>query len=700
MKFIRTLTKSYPHRRKARVVLAVVAVAAAGFAVAQSGALPPPVTMTPPTDAVSRAPATLAAILQAARGSDSYRLQAALAAATDPVLRKMALFELADTAPDTLSWSQADEAVRELKDWPRPARRQAAAEKLMDRAAMSPQSVIAWFGKEDPQTGQGAMALGSALKAAGQPEAAAAVIRKAWRTMAFDDATQATMLYRFNDVLNAADKEAREDFLLYGAQGPSAQALLAQLPPDRQAVAVVRMSLRRNDPNAPMLLAALPAPDRASPGVVYEQLLPLVARGEVGAALPLYAEMPGELPNTAAAEKLWGKGHLFNTVLRAGDAAGAYAIAAHSGLTSGADAAEAQFDAGWLALVKLGQPKLAEEHFERLQAAGTSPLTQSRALYWRGRVAEAEGDALAAQLYYSQAAKHNTTFYGLLAATRGGAANLVLGHDPQITPADQDKFFHRDYVLAARQLWASGDRPAFKTFVAGLSESVSSATDEALLVDLARDFGDQELSMRVVRNAAKRGFILPDRGYPMRTVTSGFNMAETPLVLGVTRQESSFDPTAHSGVGARGMMQLMPATASIVARRAGLSGGSLDDPDYNMRVGSIYLAQLVDQFSGSYVLAAAAYNAGPGRPTQWVGVCGDPRNGSSDPLDFIECIPFSETRDYVMRVLEATQVYRAKLNGGAAPITLAADLKRGAYGYAAHPATALISTPGYVPPGR
>ncbi len=174
-------------------------------------------------------------------------------------------------------------------------------------------------------------------------------------------------------------------------------------------------------------------------------------------------------------------------------------------------------------------------------------------------------------------------------------------------------------------------------------------------------------------------------------------MAETPLVLGVTRQESSFDPQAHSGAGARGMMQLMPSTASIVARRAGLGAGSLDDPDYNMRVGSTYLQQLVDQFSGSYVLAAAAYNAGPGRPTQWVAVCGDPRNTSTDPLDFIECIPFSETRDYVMRVMENTQIYRAKLNGGAAPITLAADLKRGAYGYAAHPSTTLITTPGYMP---
>jgi soluble lytic murein transglycosylase len=151
-------------------------------------------------------------------------------------------------------------------------------------------------------------------------------------------------------------------------------------------------------------------------------------------------------------------------------------------------------------------------------------------------------------------------------------------------------------------------------------------------------------------------------------------------VLGVTRQESSFDPLARSGAGARGMMQLMPATAQNIARRNGLGWGSLDDPEFNMRVGSVYLDQLVNQFSGSYVMAAAAYNAGPSRQAQWAGLCGDPRGSTTDPLDFIECIPFSETRDYVMRVMEATEIYRARLAGGSAKLTLPADLKRGGYG--------------------
>jgi len=688
--------------RLRRASLAIGAAAlVAGIAGAQTLNAPPAqATMAPPADAAVSATSSVQAILQAARSGDGNRARTLMDGQSDPVVRRIGLWAMADAAPDYLTWDEADRARRELKDWPRPSRREVAAEKLLDRSRMSPTSVIAWFGRDDPQTPQGAMALADALRSDGQLEPAAAVIRKAWRTMAFDQATQQTMLYRFHEVLKAPEIWAREDFLLYGAQGPAAVDLLPQLSADRQALAAVRMALRQNDPNAATLLAALPANDQVSPGVIYERLLPLMQRGEIGAALPLIGAMPDDLPNQAAAEKLWQKGVIFKTVFRAGDYEGAYAIAAHSGLVSGPEAAEARFDAGWLALAKLRQPKLAEEQFAKLQAAGGSPITQARALYWRGRVAEAEGDPLAAQLYYGQASKNSTTFYGQLAATRGGAANLVLGHDPEVDADERAKFESRDWVKAAHMFYQFSPRDSFKTFVAALAESVPTAADEAMLVDLARGVGDQDLSMRVVRNAARRGFILPERGYPLRAAQSAPGMAEQPLVLGVTRQESSFDPTARSGPGARGMMQLMPTTATIVARRAGLGAGSLDDPDYNMKVGSVYLGQLVDQFSGSYVMAAAAYNAGPGRPTLWVTTCGDPRNASTDPLDFIECIPFSETKDYVMRVLEATQVYRARLNGGAAPITLEADLKRGAYGYAAHPATTLSAAPGFTPPAR
>jgi soluble lytic murein transglycosylase len=340
-----------------------------------------------------------------------------------------------------------------------------------------------------------------------------------------------------------------------------------------------------------------------------------------------------------------------------------------------------EFATGWTALTRFNNAKIADDHFARLQQMSQAPLTQSRALYWRGRAADAMGDGLAAQLFYSQAAEYPTTFYGQLAATKTANPVMSLGHDPQITAADRAVFEGLEPVRAARLLAQIGAKDTFETFVNALSESLPSASQEAMLVDLAADMGGQTLAMRVVRNAARRGFILPDRGYPLKTTPSRYDAPETAFVLGIVRQESSFDPMAHSGAGARGMMQLMPATAQAVANRLGVGYGDLYDATYNMTLGSAFLGQLVGQFDGSYVMAAAAYNAGPGRPPQWAATCGDPRSAGVDPVNFIECIPFDETRNYVMRVLEATQVYRARLHGGVAPITLADDLKRGGYGH-------------------
>jgi soluble lytic murein transglycosylase len=621
------------------------------------------------------------ASLSAAKSGDAARLRAILNQTTDPLAREVALWAMADAAPEALTWDEANAARRDLADWPRPSRRQVAAERLLERSGLSPAEVVAWFGAGDPLTPQGAMALADAQRATGHPDEAAATIRRAWRTLTFDQLTQDTMLARFAGLLTQADHEAREDFLLYGSQGPAAQDLLRLLPPDRQALAEARMAVRRGDPSAASIIAALPSPDQMSPGLVYERVISLRDHGNVGGALVLIPYLPATLPDENAAKRLWKHGALVVGALQAGDANTAYQVAARSGLTSGTDATEAQFYAGWIALSRFKDPKLADNHFERLGQIGGSPITQSRALYWRGRAAEAQNDLVTAQIFYEQASKFYTTFYGQLAAAKGGRADIVLGHDPTITPGDRAAFETRDCVRAIRLLAGMDNKEAVHTFVVGLSESLPTLVDEAMLVDLARGYGEQELSMRVVRNAARRGFILPERGYPIRSAPIGPDFAEAPLVLGVTRQESSFDPLARSGAGARGMMQLMPTTAQNIARRSGFGWGSLDDPDFNMRVGSLYLDQLVNQFSGSYVMAAAAYNAGPSRPAQWAGLCGDPRGSTTDPLDFIECIPFSETRDYVMRVMEATQVYRARLNGGSAPITLALDLKRGAYGY-------------------
>ena len=628
--------------------------------------------------------------LEAGRRSDVSGARAAIASISDSLARKVATWALIDGNSDSLGFQELDQARREFAGWPREARRQAAPEKLLETSGKSPAQIVAWFGGAEPQTAEGAMALASAERSLGRQQEAAKLIRAWWRDRSFEASPQRAMLTRFGDMLTVDDHVRRADILLYGPQGPAAREVVALLPAQHQQAAMARIALRSDAANANDLVSALPPGLAQSPGVAFERAAFLRRKGLDNLAVAQLPYFPRELATSEQASRIWGERYrLILSSIRNRDAASAYAAAANSGLTSGGDAADAEFYAGWLALTRLNNPQGAAKHFETLAGIGRSPITRGRALYWQGRAAEALGDQVAAQNYYVQSAQHNTTFYGQLAGEKLGL-RLNIGTDPALTPAHRNSFEAREPVQAARLLFDQGQRDLFRVFVLALDDSLPTVEDQALLVDLARGYGDQDTSMKVVRAAAQRGFILPQRGYPTREAPEVANRPEPALVMGITRQESGFDPLVRSGVGARGMMQLMPATAQAVARRIGVSYGPsmLDEPDYNMRLGSTYLGQMIGQFSGSYIMAIAAYNAGPGRLPQWTAFCGDPRGAGTDPIDFIECIPFSETRNYVMRVTEGMQVYRARQNGGSAPITLSADLARGGYGYPAFPVVA------------
>jgi soluble lytic murein transglycosylase len=609
---------------------------------------------------------------------------AARAGITHPIARKLVLWALIDSAPDRLSFFELDQARRDLWGWPRPNGRQAAAEKLIETSGMSPQRTIEWFDGAPPQTAQGAMALASALTATGKGDEAKALIRKTWRDGLFEADVQRTMLARFGSFLTTEDHIRRLDTLLYGPQGPAVRDMLVLVPADQAALAQARMAFRAKATNANSLLSTLPPNLQNDPGLAFERARYLRASGLDAVAMGLLPQFPSAPPHSEGSKLVWQeRWALFNAAMRAQNFRAAYQALDNHGLAAGGDLADAEFFAGWIALTKMRDPALADRHFERLQKAGSSPITLGRAYYWRGRAHEAKGDKDGAKRLYEDGARYYTSFYGQLAAQKAGRTEIVLDRDPSPSPADRARFEGREPVQAARLLAEIGERDLFRVFVLNIDDTLPNGEENALLVDMARGYADQDLSMRVVRAAAQRGYVLPERGYPLRTPPPG-GVVEPALVLGITRQESGFDPRVRSGVGARGMMQLMPATARIVAGQMGVtySADMLDDPDYNMRLGGFYIGELVDQFSGSYVLATAGYNAGPGRPRQWVTTCGDPRTSSMEPVDFIECIPFAETRNYVMRVLEGMQVYRARLNGGRAPLTLTTDLKRGAYGYA------------------
>ncbi|MDB5441088.1 MAG: Lytic transglycosylase catalytic [Caulobacteraceae bacterium] len=636
----------------------------------------------------------LRAALTAAKAGNVTAARASQSAIQDNVARKLAFWAMVDANPTSLRFVEADAARRDLAGWPHEDQRQATAEKLIESADLSPAAVVSWFDGARPATAQGAMALASAERALGRNDDAAALIKDFWRNDVFEADVQKTMLARFGDVLTVEDHIRRADILLYGTQGPAAKDVVALLPPAEQAAAQARIALRSNASTATRLVGALDAEHLNSPGVAFERAGYFQRRGQEPSAIALLAYLPKPPPTSDAAARIWLlRKQLVVYALQKGDVQSAYA-AADAGLTQGADAAESEFYAGWLALDRMNDPARAAVHFARIAQIGNSPITRSRALYWQGRAAEASGDQIGAKLYYIGGSQYPTSFYGQLAAEKAGLPALDIGTDPPVTEADRARFNSREAVRAIRLLQQLGAHDTYLTFVLSLDDMLPTAEEEALLVDMVRGYGDTDPAMRVVRTAATRGMILPERGYPFLQVPPVQGGAESAFVHSISRQESNFDPAARSSVGARGMMQFMPSTAQTVARRLGMpySVDRLTDAQYNMTLGSAYLGQMIDTFGGSYVMAAAAYNAGPTRLAPWTNICGDPRSMGVDPLDFIECIPFSETRNYVMRTLETMMVYRARLNGGTTPLTLSGELRRGSPS-AALPVTAEMAMP-------
>jgi soluble lytic murein transglycosylase len=355
----------------------------------------------------------------------------------------------------------------------------------------------------------------------------------------------------------------------------------------------------------------------------------------------------------------------------------AYQTAAEHGLEGGSAYVDAEFLAGWIALRFLDDRETALLHFLRLHDWATHPMSRARAAYWAGRTYEVLGDPKARE-WYTRSARYSTTYYGQMAAARLGAPAWPLPDDPRPTAEDLARFDGRDAVAAARLLLALGEDDLLRSFFIRLNDIVESPGERALVAQLAIEAGREDLAVVVARRSERDGVVLVESGWPLPSYAPPAEIRpEKPLVLALIRQESGFMPDVQSPVGARGLMQLMPATATQVARRLGVpfAPARLDDPGYNIQLGTAYLSGLIDRFGGSYVLALASYNAGPGRAARWIRENGDPRDPGVDPIDWVEMISIPETRNYVQRVMESVAVYRRRLGLPAGP-GLDVDMRR------------------------
>ncbi len=362
-------------------------------------------------------------------------------------------------------------------------------------------------------------------------------------------------------------------------------------------------------------------------------------------------------------------------LLSKGDAATAYrVVAAHSAERTHLRI-EAEWHAGWIALRFLSQPDVAARHFAAAAALAETPISIGRTAYWQGRAAEAAGDAGAAEAFYRRAAAQKPAFYGQLARARLDLPDLPIPEvqaDPGGIPA----------LRVAALLDRAGLRQAARPLLIELGRTLDAPEAMQAAAEIAQRAEDPRLLVGFGKLALQRGMPLMRAAYPtggLPATALASSPVERAMLHAIARQESAFDPKAVSHAGARGLMQLMPATARVTAQRAALPfnlAALTADPAYNARIGAAHLADLLKEWRGSYILTFASYNAGSHNVQKWIAMHGDPRDPKVDPIDWIEQIPFTETRDYVQRVMENLQVYRARLHESH-PLVIAVDFTRG-----------------------
>ncbi|WP_102107372.1 lytic transglycosylase domain-containing protein [Oceaniglobus roseus] len=568
--------------------------------------------------------------------------------------------------------------LRRRPDWPGLPYLKEKSEEALPHVGDAP-DVIAFFADTTPQTGHGVISLVNAFRSIGAEGDAQAEAALAWVDRPMTAEAELVLLRYYPEML-APLHQARLDSMLWKGATQAARRMLTRLDdPGQTALAEARMALRADRPGIDTLIARVPPALQSDPGLAFERFRWRHAKGRDAEAAALILERSA----TAALlgqPQVWAprRRDLARALMREGKVEDAYAVASSHWLEEGSDFADLEWLSGYIQLTYLDDPAGALRHFQKFRTAVATPISLGRAGYWEGRAHEAMGDAEGAANAYAFGAEYQTSFYGLLAAERAG-----LPMDPTLTgeevypPLDQAAFRSSSVLEAALLLQAAGERDLAERFMVHLGETLD-GRELGTLADLATKLGEPHLALMIGKQAASVGLTLPRPYYPVVELGVPDMPVPRELALSIARRESEFNAGVSSGVGARGLMQLMPGTAKDMARKLSLPFSRdrlFSDPTYNATLGTAYLAELIGRFGANVVLVSAGYNAGPGRPLRWMEELGDPRSPDVDVVDWIEHVPFDETRNYIMRVAESLPVYRARLTGETEEIRFTEELK-------------------------
>lgn len=617
----------------------------------------------------------------------------------DTTARNLIIWRYLTDRNSGASFDEINRFLRDHPDWPLRQTLFARAEHAMP-ATMDASAVIAWFGGRKPVIGMGKVRLGEALISVGRKSEGRALIREAWVENNFEPNEEFSIARAHGDILTPADDRERLDRLLWQDDLAAARREISRVDEQTQRLAQARMALKTNPRTGERMAAELPETLRSDAGLIFDRARVMRRNGDSNGVPELLVKAPTRQMANIDPDEWWSDVHsAAREAIKDRSYRTAYRLVTNTQLREdeGLDFSEAEFLAGWIALRFLHDPKTALEHFRRLADGVSRPISLGRAHYWEGRAYEAMSDDAKAYGEYKIAANSPATFYGQLALARIEAAPRLYLKNTDGDPALARTAYEKDEVVHTMRVLADlGAENLLRLFATHCAEAHPDAGYVELLAGGLEQMGFREIAVRVAKTASYSNIVLLSYSHPVMALPGYPGPGAAPeeaLVLGLIRQETEFYADAVSHAGAVGLMQLMPATARRTAQAAGLAyrpSALRTDPRYNVQLGMTELAGNLADWGGSYILATAAYNAGKTNVKKWIAAYGDPRDANVDPIDWIEQIPFSETRNYVQRVIENTEVYRNRLAGKSEPLQILADLYR--------PKTPDVTLLKYVPP--
>ncbi|MDC1137400.1 lytic transglycosylase domain-containing protein [Candidatus Pelagibacter sp.] len=550
--------------------------------------------------------------------------------------------------------------------YPRIEKLRFLAEHKLSTSKISPKKIINWFGQTEPLSGYGKMILGESYALTGDKAKGTKLIKEGWITAKLSKNDLKFFRKKFKKFLDAEDYIKRADYLAWNAKYWDLKRISRYLPKDYELLYTARQILMSKGYGVDQAIKNVPEKFKNDAGLNYDRLKWRRKKGRVDSSTEILLKIKNDRDYLVMPDKWWKEREIISRALIYKKKYEiAYKISSNHGMTEGSDFAAAEWMSGWISLSFLNDPLTAKDHFQNFYNNVNYPISTSRGAYWLARSYEKLGDREQSNKWYQEASKYLTTYYGQLAFLKlNPNGKFELKKDLEVDNKYRYTFFNKELVKIVYLLDELKKDKYTKFILRHLANDNINKGSEILAAEIATSIERYDFAIQVSKIASYQKRFHNKFNYPLISTPKTINgrkIPESALILSIIRQESEFDLRANSHAGAKGLMQLMPYTAKLVSKQAKLPYSKsrlTTDPEYNINLGSHYIAGLILQYDGAYPFAVAAYNAGPNRVKYWKKINKDPQKKQIDYVDWVELIKFRETRNYVQRVLENYNVYR------------------------------------------